>query len=80
EDYQLPIHQKYRLIVQLAPGYIQVADAKVIETIYRPKQNFLKSNFYLLFNAKISPRPNNFAVVDNKVHSKQRRAVAHIYT
>ncbi|KAH6999325.1 cytochrome P450 oxidoreductase [Ilyonectria destructans] len=80
EDYQLPIHQKYGPIVRLAPGHLQVADAEAIETIYGPKQNFPKSNFYLPFDAKISPRPDNFAMVDDKAHSERRRAVAHIYT
>lgn len=80
ENYQIPIHQKYGPIVRLAPNHIQVAEAAEIETIYGPKQNFIKSNFYLPFNAKISPRPDNFAAIDDKVHSDRRRTVAHIYT
>lgn len=80
EDYQLPIHQKYGPMVRLAPDHIQISDPAAIETIYGPKQNFLKSDFYNPFNAGISPRPDNFVVKDDKMHTERRRAVAHIYT
>ncbi len=80
ENYQRPIHQKYGPMVRLTPYHVQVADAKEVETIYGPKQNFLKSDFYGPFDAGLSPRPDNFAVIDDKVHSARRRAVAHIYT
>ncbi|PSN61451.1 cytochrome P450 oxidoreductase [Corynespora cassiicola Philippines] len=80
ENYQLPIHHKYGPIVRLAPNHIQVSAADEIETIYGPKNNFHKSQFYGPFDSGISPRPDNFALIDDKVHSARRRMVAHIYT
>ncbi|KAH9207407.1 cytochrome P450 oxidoreductase [Leptodontidium sp. 2 PMI_412] len=80
DDYQLEIHRKYGPMVRLAPGHIQIADPTAIDTIYGAKQNFLKSHFYLPFDAKISPTPDNFVIRDDKAHTERRRAVAHIYT
>lgn len=80
DDYQLEIHRKYGPMVRLAPGHIQIADPEAIETIYGPKQNFLKSHFYTPFDAKISPTPDTFVIRDDKTHTERRRAVAHIYT
>ncbi|KAH8593870.1 cytochrome P450 oxidoreductase [Bisporella sp. PMI_857] len=80
KSYQLEIHRKYGPNVRLAPGHIQIANPAAIEPIYGPKANFLKSKFYLPFDAKISPTPDNFVIRDDKVHTARRRAVAHIYT
>ncbi|EHY53724.1 hypothetical protein HRR83_003937 [Exophiala dermatitidis] len=80
DDYQLPIHKKYGTFVRLAPNLVQISDPAAIETIYGPKHEFVKGDFYLGFNPKISKRQDNFTEANEAAHTRRRRTVAHLYT
>lgn len=80
QDYQLPIHKKFGSMVRLAPNLIQISDPAAIETIYGPKHDFIKGEFYAGFNPKISKRQDNFTERDEVAHARRRRTVAHLYT
>ncbi|EXJ67688.1 uncharacterized protein A1O5_09034 [Cladophialophora psammophila CBS 110553] len=80
QDYQLPIHKKYGTMVRLAPNQVQISDASAIETIYGPKYEFTKGDFYNNFLTHISKRKDSFAERDEAAHTWRRRTVAHLYT
>ena len=80
QDHQLPIHEKYGPMVRISPDQIQISDPAAIETIYGPKNVFIKAEFYEGFNPHISPRRGNFEEQDERLHSIRRRIVAPLYT
>ncbi|EXJ86820.1 hypothetical protein A1O3_03774 [Capronia epimyces CBS 606.96] len=80
QDHQLPIHKKYGYFVRLAPNLVQISDPAAIETIYGPKHEFIKGEFYKGFDPKISKRQDNFTEQNEAAHARRRRTVAHLYT
>ncbi|EXJ87870.1 hypothetical protein A1O1_04797 [Capronia coronata CBS 617.96] len=80
QDYQLPIHKKYGSFVRLTPNLVQISDPAAIETIYGPKHEFIKGDFYQGFNPKISTRQDNFTEPNEAAHARRRRTVAPLYT
>ena len=80
QDHQLPIHKKYGTFVRIGPNLVQISDPAAIETIYGPKYEFIKGEFYQGFNPKISKRQDNFTERNEVAHTRRRRTVAHLYT
>lgn len=80
QDYQLPIHKKYGPFVRISPNQVQISDPAAIETIYGPKYEFIKGEFYEAFNPKISKRRDHFTERNEAAHTRRRRTVAHLYT
>ncbi|OCT47226.1 Pisatin demethylase [Cladophialophora carrionii] len=81
QDYQLPIHKKYGKFVRIAPNQVQIMDATALETIYGPKYQFPKGDFYDNFITNINPkRIDSFSERNEARHTERRRMVAPIYT
>jgi hypothetical protein len=80
KDHQLPLHKKYGSFVRISPNQVQISDPAAIETIYGPKYEFIKGEFYEGFNPKISKRQDNFTERNEAAHTRRRRTVAHLYT
>lgn len=80
QDHQLPIHKKYGSFVRITPNQVQISDPAAIETIYGPKYEFIKGEFYDAFDPKISIHRDGFTERHEAKHTRRRRIVAPLYT
>lgn len=79
DNLTISLHDRYGKYVRVAPNCIQTSDPDSLEDIYSTRANFSKSEFYALFNPRISHRTDMFCETDEKLHTRRRRDVAGIY-
>ena len=78
---QRALHRQYGLLVRIAPDEVICADPGSIRTIYPTSKPLAKSEFYRMWHQKsFSKYPDNFANMDEKLHSERRKIVNPIYT
>lgn len=80
EKNQRVLHEKYGLIIRIAPNELAIADPEAINTIYGTRSGFTKTDFYPPFEAHLSKYPNHFTSLDEKVHADRRRIVNKVYS
>ncbi|KAG8732181.1 hypothetical protein FRC12_019392 [Ceratobasidium sp. 428] len=71
------LHQRYGILVRIAPNHVSIADPKALEVVYAHGSGTLKSNFY---DAFVSIRPGIFSTRDRAAHTRKRKLVSNVFS
>ncbi|OCT51550.1 putative benzoate 4-monooxygenase cytochrome P450 [Cladophialophora carrionii] len=76
-DTLLKMHEKYGPVVRMAPNELSFQSVDIFSDVYKGGRKFPKSDFYQGFTTF---HPNTFGMLDEELHAKRRRQMAHSFS